>query len=58
VTELRQKFGLEDCNQSLSVELNKNCKESESLKAVNALLMEQINFLQYYNHISLCQTQP
>ncbi|KAF6140408.1 hypothetical protein GIB67_013177 [Kingdonia uniflora] len=41
--ELRQKFGLEDCNQNLSIELNKKCKESESLKAVNALLMEQIN---------------
>ncbi|KAF6149777.1 hypothetical protein GIB67_017510 [Kingdonia uniflora] len=41
--ELRQKFGLEDCNQSLYVELNKKCKESESLKAVNALLMEQID---------------
>ncbi|KAF6159343.1 hypothetical protein GIB67_032114, partial [Kingdonia uniflora] len=41
--ELRQKSGLEDYSQSLSVELNKKCKEIESLKAVNALLMEQIN---------------
>ncbi|KAF6158793.1 hypothetical protein GIB67_040307, partial [Kingdonia uniflora] len=41
--ELRQKSGLEDCNQSLSVELNKKCKEIESLKAVNALLMEQLD---------------
>ncbi|KAF6145463.1 hypothetical protein GIB67_032586 [Kingdonia uniflora] len=48
--ELRQKSGLEDCNQSLSVELNKKvmslihkCKETESLKAGNALLMEQID---------------
>ncbi|KAF6162433.1 hypothetical protein GIB67_017321 [Kingdonia uniflora] len=41
--ELRQKSGLEDCNQSLSVELNKKCKKSESLKAINALLMEQID---------------
>ncbi|KAF6168353.1 hypothetical protein GIB67_018193 [Kingdonia uniflora] len=41
--ELRQKSGLEDCNQSLSVELNKKCKKIESLKAVNALLMEQID---------------
>ncbi|KAF6156973.1 hypothetical protein GIB67_039734 [Kingdonia uniflora] len=41
--ELRQKSSLDDCNQSLSVELNKNCKESESLKAVNTLLMEQID---------------
>ncbi|KAF6139144.1 hypothetical protein GIB67_002406 [Kingdonia uniflora] len=41
--ELRQKSGLEDCNQSLSVELNKKCKAIESLKAVNALLMEQID---------------
>ncbi|KAF6148247.1 hypothetical protein GIB67_012022 [Kingdonia uniflora] len=41
--ELRQKSGLEDCNQSLSIELNKKCKESESLKAVNELLMEQID---------------
>ncbi|KAF6164331.1 hypothetical protein GIB67_029214 [Kingdonia uniflora] len=41
--ELRQKSGLEYCNQSLSVELNKKCKESESLKVVNALLMEQID---------------
>ncbi|KAF6145944.1 hypothetical protein GIB67_007963 [Kingdonia uniflora] len=41
--ELRQKSGIEDCNQSLSVELNKKCKEIESLKAVNAILMEQID---------------
>ncbi|KAF6147149.1 hypothetical protein GIB67_036868 [Kingdonia uniflora] len=41
--ELKQKSGIEDCNQSLSVELNKKCKEIESLKAVNALLMEQID---------------
>ncbi|KAF6161733.1 hypothetical protein GIB67_009102 [Kingdonia uniflora] len=41
--ELRQKSGLEDCNQSLSLELNKKCKKSESLKAANALLMEQID---------------
>ncbi|KAF6158948.1 hypothetical protein GIB67_042029 [Kingdonia uniflora] len=41
--ELRQKSGLEDCNQSLFVELNKKCKEIESLKVVNAFLMEQIN---------------
>ncbi|KAF6144686.1 hypothetical protein GIB67_006178, partial [Kingdonia uniflora] len=41
--ELRQKSGLEDCNQSLYVELNKKCKKIESLKAVNALLMEQID---------------
>ncbi|KAF6151771.1 hypothetical protein GIB67_010345 [Kingdonia uniflora] len=41
--ELRQKSGLEDCNQSLSVELNKKCKKIESLKAVNALLMKQID---------------
>ncbi|KAF6165075.1 hypothetical protein GIB67_000659, partial [Kingdonia uniflora] len=43
VAELRQKSGLEDCNKSLFVELNKNCKESESLKAANTLLMEQID---------------
>ncbi|KAF6153022.1 hypothetical protein GIB67_021627, partial [Kingdonia uniflora] len=42
-TELRPKSGLEDCNQSLSVELNKNCEEIESLKVVNALLIEQID---------------
>ncbi|KAF6160160.1 hypothetical protein GIB67_016596 [Kingdonia uniflora] len=41
--ELREKYVLEDCNQSLSVKLNKKCKEIESLKAVNALLMEQID---------------
>ncbi|KAF6160131.1 hypothetical protein GIB67_016567 [Kingdonia uniflora] len=41
--ELRQKSSLDDCNQSLSVELNKKCKENESLKVVNALLMEQID---------------
>ncbi|KAF6177095.1 hypothetical protein GIB67_015970 [Kingdonia uniflora] len=41
--ELRQKYGLEDCNQSLSVKLNKKCKEIESLKAINAILMEQID---------------
>ncbi|KAF6136031.1 hypothetical protein GIB67_006923 [Kingdonia uniflora] len=41
--KLRQKSGLEDCNKSLSVELNKKYKESESLKMVNALLMEQID---------------
>ncbi|KAF6142776.1 hypothetical protein GIB67_023258 [Kingdonia uniflora] len=41
--ELRQKSGLEDGNQSLFVELNKKCKEIEILKAVNALLMEQID---------------
>ncbi|KAF6174788.1 hypothetical protein GIB67_031312 [Kingdonia uniflora] len=41
--KLRQKSGPEDCNKSLFVELNKKCKESESLKAVNALLMEQID---------------
>ncbi|KAF6148887.1 hypothetical protein GIB67_014258 [Kingdonia uniflora] len=41
--ELRQKSSLDDCNQSLSVELNKKCKETESLKTVNALLMEQID---------------
>ncbi|KAF6172339.1 hypothetical protein GIB67_024961 [Kingdonia uniflora] len=41
--ELWQKSGLEDCNQSLFVEMNKKCKESESLKAVNALLIEQID---------------
>ncbi|KAF6155385.1 hypothetical protein GIB67_019911 [Kingdonia uniflora] len=41
--ELKQKSGLEDCNQSLSVELNKKCKESESLKVINALLMEQLD---------------
>ncbi|KAF6173653.1 hypothetical protein GIB67_023012 [Kingdonia uniflora] len=39
--ELRQKSGLEDCNQSLFVELNKKCKEIESLKTVNAFLIEQ-----------------
>ncbi|KAF6165573.1 hypothetical protein GIB67_022744 [Kingdonia uniflora] len=38
--ELRQKSGLEDYNQSLSVELN---TKIESLKAINALLMEQID---------------
>ncbi|KAF6151311.1 hypothetical protein GIB67_040584, partial [Kingdonia uniflora] len=42
-SELRQKSCLEDCNQSLSVELNKKYKESKLLKAVNALLMEQID---------------
>ncbi|KAF6145853.1 hypothetical protein GIB67_028848, partial [Kingdonia uniflora] len=42
--ELRQKSSLKDYNQSLSVELNKKCKEIESLKAVNTLLMEQIDF--------------
>ncbi|KAF6162677.1 hypothetical protein GIB67_013291 [Kingdonia uniflora] len=41
--ELRSKSGLEDCNQSLSVELNKKCKEIESLKAVNTILIEQID---------------
>ncbi|KAF6156986.1 hypothetical protein GIB67_039747 [Kingdonia uniflora] len=41
--ELRQKSGLEDCNQSLSIELNKKYKESESLKVVNTLLIEQID---------------
>ncbi|KAF6160272.1 hypothetical protein GIB67_019041 [Kingdonia uniflora] len=41
--EPRQKSVLEDCNQSLSAELNKKCKESESLKSANALLMEQID---------------
>ncbi|KAF6167655.1 hypothetical protein GIB67_031238 [Kingdonia uniflora] len=41
--ELKSKFGLEDCNQSLSVELNKKCKEIESLKVVNTILMEQID---------------
>ncbi|KAF6160649.1 hypothetical protein GIB67_019589 [Kingdonia uniflora] len=41
--ELRQKSSLEDCNQSLSGELNKKCKENESLKAINELLMEQID---------------
>ncbi|KAF6154028.1 hypothetical protein GIB67_026682, partial [Kingdonia uniflora] len=41
--ELRQKSGLEDCNQSLSVKLNKKCKKSKSLKAVNTLLKEQID---------------
>ncbi|KAF6138781.1 hypothetical protein GIB67_039120, partial [Kingdonia uniflora] len=41
--ELRQKSGIEDCNQSLSVELNKKCKEIESLKVVNVFLMEQID---------------
>ncbi|KAF6135941.1 hypothetical protein GIB67_006833, partial [Kingdonia uniflora] len=41
--ELRQKSGLEDCNQSLYVELNKKCKEIESLKVLNAFLMEQID---------------
>ncbi|KAF6165001.1 hypothetical protein GIB67_041771 [Kingdonia uniflora] len=40
--ELRQKYCLEDCNESLSIELNKMSKENESLKAVNALLMEHI----------------
>ncbi|KAF6148858.1 hypothetical protein GIB67_014229 [Kingdonia uniflora] len=41
--ELRQKSSLEDCNQSLPAELNKSSKEIESLKAVNAILMEQID---------------
>ncbi|KAF6165059.1 hypothetical protein GIB67_000643 [Kingdonia uniflora] len=41
--ELKSKSGLEDCNQSISVELNKKCKETESLKAVNTILMEQID---------------
>ncbi|KAF6135883.1 hypothetical protein GIB67_006775 [Kingdonia uniflora] len=41
--KLRRKSGLENCNQSLSAELNKKCKKSESLKAVNTLLMEQID---------------
>ncbi|KAF6145797.1 hypothetical protein GIB67_016246, partial [Kingdonia uniflora] len=46
--ELRYKSGLEDCNQSLFVELNKNImslmqREIESLKAFNALLIEQID---------------
>ncbi|KAF6142533.1 hypothetical protein GIB67_039497 [Kingdonia uniflora] len=41
--ELRQKSGLEDCNQSLSVELNKKYKEIKSLKAINTILMEQID---------------
>ncbi|KAF6147994.1 hypothetical protein GIB67_024169 [Kingdonia uniflora] len=41
--ELRSKFGLEDCNQSLSFELNKKCKEIETLKVVNTILMEQID---------------
>ncbi|KAF6160191.1 hypothetical protein GIB67_016627 [Kingdonia uniflora] len=41
--ELRQKYGLEDYNQSLSVELNKKYKEGRSLKVVNALLIEQID---------------
>ncbi|KAF6164767.1 hypothetical protein GIB67_041019, partial [Kingdonia uniflora] len=41
--EIRQKYGLEDCNQSLSAELNKKCKESVSLKVVNTLLIEQID---------------
>ncbi|KAF6140513.1 hypothetical protein GIB67_018250 [Kingdonia uniflora] len=41
--ELRQKSGLDDCNQSLFIELNKKCKENESLKVVNILLMEQID---------------
>ncbi|KAF6163269.1 hypothetical protein GIB67_025133 [Kingdonia uniflora] len=41
--ELRSKSGLEDCNQSLFVKLNKKCKEIESLKAVNTILMEQID---------------
>ncbi|KAF6135732.1 hypothetical protein GIB67_028588 [Kingdonia uniflora] len=39
--ELRQKFGLEDCNQSLYVELNKKCKEIESLKALAVLQSHQ-----------------
>ncbi|KAF6135439.1 hypothetical protein GIB67_027313 [Kingdonia uniflora] len=38
--ELRSKSGLEDCNQSLSFVLN---KKIESLKAVNSILMEQID---------------
>ncbi|KAF6161325.1 hypothetical protein GIB67_009212, partial [Kingdonia uniflora] len=41
--ELRSKSGLDDCNQSLSFELNKKCKEIESLKAVNTILIEQID---------------
>ncbi|KAF6143893.1 hypothetical protein GIB67_001687 [Kingdonia uniflora] len=41
--ELRQKTGLEDYNQSLFVELNKKCKVIESLKVVNAILIEQID---------------
>ncbi|KAF6145354.1 hypothetical protein GIB67_016815 [Kingdonia uniflora] len=41
--ELRQKSGLEECNASLSIELNKKPKENKSLKAANAILMEQID---------------
>ncbi|KAF6175057.1 hypothetical protein GIB67_039605, partial [Kingdonia uniflora] len=41
--KLRQKSGLEDCNDNLSVELNKKSKESESLKVSNVLLMEQLD---------------
>ncbi|KAF6153006.1 hypothetical protein GIB67_021611 [Kingdonia uniflora] len=41
--ELRSKSGLENCNQSLSFELNKKCKEIETLKTVNTILMEQID---------------
>ncbi|KAF6135418.1 hypothetical protein GIB67_027292, partial [Kingdonia uniflora] len=51
-----QKSGLKDCNQSLSVELNKNYKESELLKAVNALLMGQID-LDLYPTIPLAVLQ-
>ncbi|KAF6155875.1 hypothetical protein GIB67_039206, partial [Kingdonia uniflora] len=54
--ELRQKSGLGDSNQSLSVELNKKCKEIESLKVVNALLMEQID-LQFPPATSLAMLQ-
>ncbi|KAF6137065.1 hypothetical protein GIB67_030829 [Kingdonia uniflora] len=41
--ELRQKSGIEEYNMSLSIELNKKSKENESLKAANAILMEQID---------------
>ncbi|KAF6134571.1 hypothetical protein GIB67_022311, partial [Kingdonia uniflora] len=41
--ELRQKFGLEEYNVSLSIKMNKKSKENESLKVVNALLIEQID---------------
>ncbi|KAF6144745.1 hypothetical protein GIB67_017764 [Kingdonia uniflora] len=40
---LRQKFSLKECNESLSVELNKKSKENKLLKVVNALLIEQID---------------
>ncbi|KAF6138677.1 hypothetical protein GIB67_009871 [Kingdonia uniflora] len=54
--ELRKKSSLEDYNQSLFVELNKMCKESVSLKAVNALLIEQID-LQLSSAIPLAVLQ-